>query len=171
MQKRKSCIEKALEYMVIFTFTALIAVVFLQVFARFFLPKAPSWTEEASRFFFIYSIAFGAPLALKRGEYVRVDILINMFPKRIQDILDGIIYLVLTIFFLIITYCGYTFGSLGLTQTSPAMGLPMYIPYMSIGLSGAFLTVYGILKAIERFKGKGRIDILAEVLENGEVID
>ena len=106
MQKRKSCIEKALEYMVIFTFTALIAVVFLQVFARFFLPKAPSWTEEASRFFFIYSIAFGAPLALKRGEYVRVDILINIFPKKIQDILDGIIYLILTIFFLIITYYG-----------------------------------------------------------------
>ena len=171
MQGKKTCIEKTLEYIVILTFTALIAVVFLQVFARFFLPKAPSWTEEASRFFFIYSIAFGAPLALKRGEYVRVDILINIFPKKIQDILDGVIYLILTIFFLIITYYGYTFGSLGITQTSPAMGLPMCIPYMSIGLSGAFLTIYGILKAIERFKGKGRIDLLTEVLENGEVID
>lgn len=171
MQKKKICIEKTLEYMVILTFTALIAVVSLQVFARFFLPKAPSWTEEASRFFFIYSIAFGAPLALKRGEYVRVDILINIFSQKIQDILDGIIYLILTIFFLIITYYGYTFGSLGITQTSPAMGIPMYIPYMSIGISGAFLTIYGVLKAIERFKGKGRKNLLTEVLENGEVID
>lgn len=171
MQKKKSCIEKVLEFMVIFTFTALISVVFLQVFARFFLPKAPSWTEEASRFFFIYSVVFGAPLALKRGEYVRVDILINMLPVKFQDILDGIIYLILTLFFLVITYHGYIFGSLGLTQTSPAMGLPMYIPYMSIGISGLFLVLYGILKAIERFKGKGRIDLLTEVLENGEVVE
>lgn len=171
MHKKKGCIEKTLEFMVIFTFVALISVVFLQVFARFFLPKAPSWTEEASRFFFIYSVVFGAPLALKRGEYVRVDILINMLPEKFQDILDGIIYLILTIFFLVIAYCGYIFGSLGLTQTSPAMGLPMYIPYMSIGISGVFLTIYGVLKAIERFKGEGRSDLLTEVLENKEVID
>lgn len=171
MNRKKGCIEKSLEVMVVLTFIALIFVVFLQVFARFFLPKSPSWTEEASRFLFIYSVIFGAPLALKRGEYVRVDILINMLPKRLQDILDGIIYLILTIFFGVIAFCGYTFGVLGLNQTSPALGLPMFIPYMSIAISGVFLTVYGILKSVERFKGKGRIDLLTEVMENKEVIE
>lgn len=171
MQNKKSCIEKSLEYMVIITFIVLISVVFLQVFARFFLPKTPSWTEEASRLFFIYSVCFGAPLALKRGEYVRVDILVTMLPENLQDILDGIVYLILTVLFLILAYFGYIFGSLGFTQTSPAMRLPMYIPYMSIGISGLFLTIYGILKSIERFKGKGRIDVLKEILDNKEVDD
>lgn len=171
MQNNKNYVEKTLETLVAFSFFLLIAVVFLQIFARFFLTKAPSWTEEASRFLFIYSVCLGAPLALKRGEYVRVDILINIIPKKFQDILDGFIYLVLTVFFAIIGYYGYIFGSLGFTQTSPAMRIPMYIPYMTIGISGIFLTIASIFKAIERFKGKGRVDLLTEVLENKEVID
>jgi len=35
----------------------------IQIFARFFLASAPSWTEEASRLFFIYAMSFAAGLA------------------------------------------------------------------------------------------------------------
>ena len=133
------------------------------------MPKSPSWTEEISRFLFVYSISFGAPLALKKEEYVKVDIIISKLPLKVQDKIDSIIYLLLSIFFILIGYTGYEFGMLGLYQTSPAMQLPMLIPYMSISISCIFLMIYSFYKVKERFAGKGRQDILEEILEKKEV--
>ncbi|WP_418964460.1 TRAP transporter small permease [Cetobacterium sp.] len=141
---KKDYIEKTLEYMVIISFLTLILVVFLQVFSRFFLPKAPSWTEELSRFLFIYSIMTAAPIALKRNEFVRVDILLVKLNKKVQHIFEIITYCLLNIFFLIIAYEGFTFGNLGVKQTSPAMGIPMYLSYGTVCYSGIFLLIYGL---------------------------
>ncbi len=154
--KGRDYIAKILEVGAVISFTALISVVTLQVFARFMLPKAPSWTEEASRFLFIYSVAFSAPLALKRGEYVKVDIAVSRLPEKIVEKLEGVIYTALSIFFMLITYHGYTFASLGTIQTSPALMLPMVIPYGSIAMSAVFITMYSAREASKKLKGKKR---------------
>lgn len=152
--KKNDYIAKVLGIGAVISFTALISVVSLQVFARFMLPRAPSWTEEASRFLFIYSVAFSAPLALKRGEYVKVDIVVSKLPKKFVEKLDGIIYGCLSLFFLLITYHGYTYASLGTIQTSPALALPMVIPYSSIAFSAIFITIYSAKNSITNFKKK-----------------
>lgn len=155
--KKNDYIAKVLGIGAVISFTALISVVSLQVFARFMLPKAPSWTEEASRFLFIYSVAFSAPLALKRGEYVKVDIVVNKIPEKIVEKLEGIIYAVLSIFFLVIAYHGYTYASLGTIQTSPAMALPMVIPYSSIAFTAVFITIYSVKRSVKGLRGnKGK---------------
>ncbi|MBR0205040.1 MAG: TRAP transporter small permease subunit, partial [Synergistaceae bacterium] len=51
-----------------------IVAVVIQVFARTFLPVVPSWTEEAARYLFIYSVALGAGIVVLKDEYARVDI-------------------------------------------------------------------------------------------------
>lgn len=166
---KKGYIEKTLEIMVMLSFFMLISVVFLQVFARFFLPKAPSWTEELSRFLFIYSIMTAAPLALKRKEFVRVDIILIKLNKKVQEVLEVITYILLNIFFLIIAYEGYTFGALGLRQTSPAMGIPMYLSYGTICYSGVFLLIYGLQILKEKILKNSEKEIENPVLEEGEV--
>lgn len=142
---KKDYVEKVLELMTILSFILLISVIFLQVFARFFLPKSPAWTEEVSRFLFIYSVMSAAPLALKKGEYVKVDLILNKFNNKSKKILNIVSLILITIFSFIIAYEGLTFGTLGIGQTSPAMGLSMHIPYFSISFAGVFLTFYGIL--------------------------
>lgn len=155
---KKDRIAQTLEWIVIFSFAILISVVFLQIFARFFLPKAPSWTEELSRFLFIYSIMTAAPLALKRQEFVRVDIILNRLDKKTQDSLEIATYILLNIFFIVIAYEGFTFGELGLKQTSPAMGLPMYLSYGTICYSGIFLLIYGVQILMEMLKRKKELN-------------
>ena len=155
--EKNNYIAKILGIGAVISFTALISVVSLQVFARFMLPKAPSWTEEASRFLFIYSVAFAAPLALKRGEYVKVDIVVSKLPKRVAEKLEGIIYGCLSLFFLLITYHGYTYASLGIIQTSPALTLPMVIPYSSIAFSAIFITIYSAEHSIKNLRKKKEI--------------
>lgn len=160
---KKNYMEKILELGSVVNFLALIGVVFLQVFSRFFLPKAPSWTEELSRILFIYAIAFAAPLALKRGEYVKVDILVGKLSEKAQRILESCIYILLTLFFSIIAYSGVEFSFLGQYQTSPAMGFTMMYSYIALGISGIFMTLYAIVKFIEKIKKEeGEKDVIKE---------
>ena len=132
----------------VISFTALICVVLLQVFARFLLPTSPSWTEEASRFIFIYSVAFAAPLALLRGEFVSVDIIVKKFSDKAQLRINRSIYFFLILFFAAISYNGYFFAELATNQTSPAMQLTMVIPYGSIAMCTLFLTWFAISKLL-----------------------
>ena len=44
----------------------------LQVFMRFIFGTALAWTEELSRFSFLWSVYMGAALAVKRGGHVRI---------------------------------------------------------------------------------------------------
>ncbi|KEI73411.1 TRAP transporter small permease [Endozoicomonas elysicola] len=134
----------------VISFTALILIVLLQVLARFVLPISPSWTEEASRFLFIYCVAFGAPLALLRNEYVSVDILVKKFSEKTSAILDKSIYILLVIFFAVICYHGITFAELGTIQTSPAMQITMILPYGSIAFSAVFLTWFSLSQFLSR---------------------
>ncbi len=144
MEKNRDYLAKILTLGALLSFTALILVVTLQVVARFMLPKAPSWTEEASRFLFIYAVAFSAPLALKRGEYVRVELIIQKLPKKFIHIFEALIDLILAAFFGIIFYYGLTFAELGTIQTSPAMGLLMVIPYSSISFMTLCIMWYSL---------------------------
>ena len=64
----KIFLSKFLKYGSLLASLGFIFTVLLQIFSRFFLSDVPSWTEEASRILFIYSIAFSSGLAY-RGNY------------------------------------------------------------------------------------------------------
>lgn len=66
-------LDKVLGFLINLSFILMIAVVLLQVIARYLLPWAPNWTEELARFCFIYLVSMGAALAVKDNGYVSVN--------------------------------------------------------------------------------------------------
>lgn len=133
---------------------ALLGSVLLQVFARFFLPSAPSWTEEASRLFFVYAIAFAAGLALKDGYYVHLDLFYNRLPKQIKSLLGILIPLmILTLFGLMAAY-SIQFVQLGHAEFSPSLKFRMSVAFSSMFVMAASLAVYAGQTLIKAFKKK-----------------
>jgi len=78
MKKLWVLFGRLLELSSILSFLGLVAVVLLQVYARLFLPKSPHWTEEASRFLFIYTVSFASGLAIREKAFVNVDVFTNL---------------------------------------------------------------------------------------------
>lgn len=157
--KKTDILEKVLETGTFLTFTALVMVVLLQVVTRFALPSLSFvWTEEASRFLFVYSVAFGAPLAMKKNEYVNVDILTSLLPKRVRHGLEAIIYLATVVLFSVVFIYGMEFAKLGVTQMSPTMGMPMTIAYSSITITAFCIIVYAIYNFVGHIANKKRGD-------------
>ena len=80
-------INRSLKYGTLICTYAFIASVLIQIYARFFMESAPSWTEEASRLFFVYAIAFASGLAYRDGYYVALDFFFSLFFLQVLQFL------------------------------------------------------------------------------------
>ena len=118
----------------------------IQIFARFFLASAPSWTEEASRLFFIYAISFAAGLALRDKYYVELDVLYRKFSKKTKYIIDFLIQLCTVLLFAIMALYSLQYIQLGRTETSPSMRIPMSFAFLSILIMSVTVVVYALVE-------------------------
>ncbi|PMM33155.1 TRAP transporter small permease [Vibrio lentus] len=120
-------------FFTICSLVALCGVVLLQVFARMFLENTPAWTEELSRYFFIYTVAFGSGLAFKSKELVSVDIIVSRLSEKWQSIYQLVVNIVISIFIFITLPNAFQFMSIGEWQTSPVLAVQMdYIFFASV---------------------------------------
>ena len=154
---KKDYLEKILETCAFICFSALVITVLIQIFTRF-LPLGISfiWTEELTRFLFIFSVAFSAPLAMKRKEYVNVDLILNILPQNIRNIFDTIINSLSIILFTIVFFQAIKFAKLGIGQTSPAMRIPAYIGFSSVMLLAIFVLYYAVMNFKEQLSSSDK---------------
>ncbi|WGG46539.1 TRAP transporter small permease [Rossellomorea sp. DA94] len=148
--KGTNILTKTLEAATILSFLGVIVVVLIQILSRY-LPYTAVWTEELTRFLFIYSISFGAPLALKNKEFISVDILTGLLPQKVQEYYEAFIYLVVVILSFVIAYHGYTFIEVGKGQTSATMAVDMSVIHASIAISFVFIAIYAIFHVMNVF--------------------
>lgn len=151
MERRRDVLECVLERGMFVSFFTLVGVVMLGVLTRFFLPFLVfSWTEETSRFLFVWTVALGAPCALKREEFVSVDFLLHRFPRRFQKALRRVFHGATGVFFAIVFLYSLQFARLGLLQMSPTMRIPMIFAYLSMVTTSFCIACYAFLLLFQR---------------------
>jgi TRAP-type C4-dicarboxylate transport system permease small subunit len=64
--------------------SALVLLLGVQVFDRFVFSKSVSWHEEGCRFLFIWLVYLGVSLGVKRGEHIRIVVLIRFIPQAVR---------------------------------------------------------------------------------------
>jgi len=146
MKMIKLIMDKLLETGAFLSFLGMITVVTIQVVARYSLPKAPPWTEEAARIFFVYTVSFAAGLAVKVDAFVYVDTFINMLSASKQHLLKLFMYLVIALFMGLIAYQSITYVKVGSIQTSPALRIPMSYVFASTFIGPFFIGIYSVIE-------------------------
>lgn len=132
-------------------FILLILTVLLQVFSRFFLVQAPPWTEELSRFFFIYSISFSCGLCVLENSYISINLIIKKFSNQNQFLIQKFIQYSIIIFMILIQFQSIKFLQVGSLQTSPSLGVNMlwfYFPIFIIPLSIMCFYIFQLFRKI-----------------------
>ncbi len=135
---------------------ALIAVVVvfitLQVFWRYVLRDPLVWTEQTSRYIFVWICMLGAPVAFYKGASFSFDLLVNALPKAVQVVIDVIITVCELIF------CGYwaywTFRlikKIGWRLTEGVV-IPMGYLYAAQIVCAVLLAIVLLYLSIKRFK-------------------
>ena len=143
LQKISDKTAKFLLICALLSFIGLVGVVVLQVITRLFLPITISWTEEVSRYLFLYCVAFAAPVALKKRELVFVDLLVMRLSSKMQNVLLLLSDAMIFILSFCMTIVAITYTQLGIGQLSPALQIPMWIPHFSMFVLAFFLAFFG----------------------------
>ena len=145
----KKVLDTVLMVGAITSMTCMVVAVIIQVFARFVLPQAPSWTEEVSRIFFIYITAFASGLALERNVFVSLGLLEHYLNARVAGLVSILISIISTIFAFVISYVSLEFVEIGGMQTAPTLSfVTMDYVFISITIMMGMIGLYGVFDII-----------------------
>lgn len=132
--------------------SAMIIIVTLQVYSRFFLEVTPHWTEEAARIFFVWAVAFGTGIGIRNGDFIRLDLAEKYLSPRANRVLELSTHLITLVFSLILMVQSWHFVRLGMDERSPALEVPMGFVFLSISITGLAIFVFTLDSLLRSFK-------------------
>lgn len=145
-------INSLVEWIVSVMLVIMVIVVFLQVIFRFIIQSSLSWSEEMARYLLVWISFLGASIGVKKKAHIGVEAVTMFLPDKIKKIVALIANLSAMVFFIVIIVWGYKILSIVSNQVSPAMEIPMSIPYSALSTSGVLMLLYSIENFIKTFK-------------------
>ncbi len=124
------------------TVAILIVPVSLQVVSRYTaLIPAWIWTEELSRFLFIWMIMLGAMIGVREGSHFVVDVWPDLAPRP-AALLQVASNLFVLVFALVFVWWGIEFVRFGWDQSSELAELPMVFIFIAWPVAGLTWVVF-----------------------------
>ena len=99
------------------------------------------WTEELSRFVFIWMVMLGAMVGVREGTHFDVDVWPTLRP-RANAVLRIVSHLLMLVFALVYMWWGIEFVQFGWNQSSELAELPMTYIFIAWPLSGLTWAVF-----------------------------
>jgi TRAP-type C4-dicarboxylate transport system permease small subunit len=126
--------------------------VLLQVLGRYLFNYSIDWATETATFAQIWMVLLAAGLAMRRRLHVGVDVLVQAFPPVLQRLII-LLTSALCLWFLWVAIQGsFRLISIGFIQTSPALAMPMWLPYLSLPVGLCYFAFEFLLAMIRRWR-------------------
>ncbi|HJC91263.1 MAG TPA: TRAP transporter small permease [Candidatus Mediterraneibacter excrementigallinarum] len=129
MKKAINWIDEYLEEVLLVAALAAMAVIMgVQVFCRYVLGASLSWSEELTRYIFIWAGFLSVSYCTKKCISIKIEQFVALFPKRGKAMFKVVNHTFELILFLyLIPFAWkYLMSAVANGQTSPAMEIPMY---------------------------------------------
>ncbi|MCH8466675.1 MAG: TRAP transporter small permease [Roseinatronobacter sp.] len=135
------------------SFVVLMGAVLVQVFGRSVIGASPVWTEELARFALLYLAGFGAGLAILSGDLVNVDLIAESLPKPMPFFFRLFAACTTFAFAALLIGPAWRYVSIGVRQTSPALGVRMDYIHFSVMALLLSLALFAALRVIGMLAG------------------
>ena len=131
------------EYLLVLSLAVSVALVALQIVFRYFINASIPWSEELTRYIFIWQIWLGTSFAQRDGKHLKVEVLyslMNPAGKKFLSVLSNLIFLSFCVF---LTVNGFSLvmNLAHRYSLSPAMEIPLLFVYLSWPVSNFVLSV------------------------------
>ncbi|MDY3059917.1 MAG: TRAP transporter small permease [Fusobacterium sp.] len=125
------------------TFAIMVFASFAQVVNRNFFKLPITWFEEAAVYSMIYMVLIGTEIGLRDGTQVAVTAVVDKLGGKFRSFIEIISKAIVVIFSATIFYSsmGMLQMQIRTGQTSPALKLPMSIPYAAITVSFGIIAI------------------------------
>jgi C4-dicarboxylate transporter DctM subunit len=136
-------LDRTLETLCVVLFAATVVLTILQVFFRYVVGAALSWSEELARFAFVWSMYLGLAVIAGRGRHMRMDLFGDRAGPRLRAALDFLAETVTAAASCAMLVHGGTLAA-RVTGASGALEIPTSYLYMAVP-AGAALTLLYVL--------------------------
>lgn len=125
----------------------LVLTIAVQVTSRLLNHSTP-WTEEFSRFLFIWTAFLGMATGFRSAEHPRIEVFVGLLPTAWSRLLRYLTPLCGALFFGVAGWfgCKLLIQQVQFGETSPAMGIGMWLVTLPIIL-GSALSIFGVIIA------------------------
>ena len=116
------------EFILVLLLIAMTFLMGIQVFSRYVLGSSLSWTEEVTRYLFIWCGFLSVSYCSKKCISIKIEQFVAIFPRRGKALFKVVNHTFELIFFIyMIPFAfSYMMSSVYSGQLSPACGIPMY---------------------------------------------
>lgn len=145
--------EQFEKWFLIVSLIVMVLVTFMQIVLRWF-NAATVWAEEFSRYVMLYQVWVGTSYAVHEDAHIRITALIGKLSGGRRRGMDLVVLTLWLLFALWLTVEGCVLvGKIAaMGQVSSAMRIPMTIPYASVPIGGALMTIRLVQKIVERLR-------------------
>ena len=155
MKKLIRILNKTEEIAIGYALLVLAVIATMHVFLRYTFGIAYDWVDEGSRYITILITFVGAGVCVRYGAHFSMDAMIQYAPNRVKHLLKLSANLVSTIIMAVTFY--YSWIQIGklhrFEATTPSFQIPMYIPYLPIGIFTIVIALRFFIQALKNAGG------------------
>ena len=152
---------------IIVLLAAMVAVTATQVFFRYALNQPLTWSEELSRYLFIWIVFLATWAAFRQGLHLGVNAVTGLLPPRGVAVMARVIEAIILAFLVAALSAADRVLTVTAAQTSPTLGLPMHVVYAAFPVAAVLMAgeiLLGWLRPGRRSPGRAQVESGARTL-------
>ncbi len=126
-----------------------IVVLFSGVVSRYVLHRPLTWSDELAAILFLWLAMFGAVIALRRSEHMRMTALVDMASPRVRAFLDVLAVVAATAFLILVAHPSYEFAYEEMVVTSPSLQISNAWRAAALPVGIALMVLSALVKLAE----------------------
>jgi TRAP-type transport system small permease protein len=138
-------------WFVILAFAYMTIAVWVQVGGRYLFGYSIAAASETATWAQIWMVLLGAGIAMRRNMHVAVDALAAMLPLWPARLIRLVITAACVWFLAVVFIGSLPLLRIGQIQTSPILGVPMWIVYLGLPIGSAYFALEVVLDAARRW--------------------
>jgi tripartite ATP-independent transporter DctM subunit len=119
------------------------------VFTRYVLRSPLVWTDELATILFLWLAMLGSVVAYRRGEHIRLSVVVRRSSPRVREILETIASVVTAIFVIELIPATLKFFVQEEIDVTPAMSIPQSYVVLAIIVGLALILILALLRLSE----------------------
>lgn len=159
MRRVKRALDRSIDIASVALLCAIVVLVLLQISQRYVALYSIPWTEEMSRYLFVFLTFIGSSLLIKEKGHIFVDVVVDRLPRRWRLATYVVVQatVLLFLYFFVSGIQQLTFSTAG-QRASSMPWFDMSYLYGGVWLGGAlmfFYTAVEIVKGLSALRGNG----------------
>ena len=143
MKKTLQFLQALEKWIIVIAFAVMVIACFIQVVNRNIFRIPVSGFEEAAKYSMVYMVLLGTELGLRDGTQISIQGVVDKLPLKARKIIRVLARIIVIVFAAVMTKSGWAMvmKQAKIGQTSPGLGIPMYIPYFALVLGFGLITI------------------------------